>query len=198
MIERFSTSRSGETPSVDQLEEYYELMRDTLHSIGRGVRVSSTYPGKERLLPGFLDEFSGDGESMRQRSYAATMRRLGETGAVLAVAENDHILLPPNPQGGGWRYSTFRALYKFSWDTRIGMYESRARVFDIISAARTDAEVLPRRADGNDILALDHERTNSDTLRYDHGWLEVHDSDVDGLLRRTQEYSDGLVAVHVR
>lgn len=101
MIERFSTSRSGETPSIDQLEEYYELMRDTLHSIGRGVRVSSTYPGKERLLPGFLDEFSGDSESMRQRSYAATMRRLGETGAVLAVAENDHILLPPNPQGGG-------------------------------------------------------------------------------------------------
>ena len=197
MIDRFSSERKGELPTPEQLEEYYELLRHTLHTIGRGIRRTSNYPGKEGLLPGWLDTLDGDSESLRQRSYAASMRRLGETGAALAVAENDHTLLP-NPQGGVRWYSTFRALYKFTWDNRIGVYESRARVFDIISPARSDAEVLPRRADDAAILALDHEQTAPDTFRYDHGWLAVYDSDVDGLLRRTEEYSEGLIAVHTK
>ena len=198
MIDRFSSERKGELPTPEQLEEYYELLRHTLHTIGRGIRRTSNYPGKEGLLPGWLDTLDGDSESLRQRSYAASMRQLGETGATLAVAENDHTLLP-NPQGGVRWYSTFRALYKFTWDNRIGVYESRARVFDIISPARSDAEVLPRRADDAAILALDHEQTApADTFRYDHGWLAVYDSDIDGLLRRTEEYSVGLIAVHAK
>ena len=172
-------------------------MRHTLHAIGRGIRTTSNYPGKEGLLPGFLDTLDADSESLRHRSYAASMHRLGETGATLAVAENDHTLLL-NPLEGVRRYSTLRALYKFTWDERIGVYESRARVFDIISPARSDAEVLPRRADDAAILALDHEQTAPDTFRYDHGWLAVYDSDVDGLLRRTEEYSEGLIAVHTK
>ena len=104
----------------------------------------------------------------------------------------------PNPLGGVRRYSTFRALYTFTWDERIGVYESRARVFDIVSPARIDAEVLPRRIDDAIILALDHEQTDPDTFRYDHGWLTVYDSDADGLLRRTEEYSEGLIAVHTK
>lgn len=198
MIERFSADRRGELPTPEQLEEYYELMRHTLHAIGRGIRTTSNYPGKEGLLPGFLDTLDADSESLRHRSYAASMHRLGETGATLAVAENDHTLLL-NPLEGVRRYSTLRALYKFTWDERIGVYESRARVFDIISPARIDAEVLPRRADDAAILALDHEQTApADTFRYDHGWLAVYDSDVDGLLRRTEEYSEGLIAVHTK
>ena len=99
MIDRFSSERKGELPTPEQLEEYYELLRHTLHTIGRGIRRTSNYPGKEGLLPGWLDTLDGDSESLRHRSYAASMRRLGETGATLAVAENDHTLLP-NPQGG--------------------------------------------------------------------------------------------------
>ena len=104
----------------------------------------------------------------------------------------------PNPLGGVRRYSTFRALYTFTWDERIGVYKSRARVFDIISPARIDAEALPRRADDAAILVLDHEQTTPDTFRYDHGWLPVYDSDVVALLHRTEEYSDGLIALHTR
>ena len=59
--------------------------------------------------------------------------------------------------------------------------------------------MLPRRADDAAILALDHEQTApADTFRYDHGWLAVYDSEVNGLLRRTEEYSEGLIAVHTK
>ena len=58
--------------------------------------------------------------------------------------------------------------------------------------------MLPRRADDAAILALDHEQTDPDTFRYDHGWLAVYDSEVNGLLRRTEEYSEGLIAVHTK
>ena len=77
MIERFSTDRRGELPTPEQLEEYYGLLRHTLHTIGRGVRRTSNYPGKEGLLPVFLDTLDGDSEPLRHRSYAASMRRLG-------------------------------------------------------------------------------------------------------------------------
>ncbi len=77
MIDRFSSERKGELPTPEQLEEYYELLRHTLHTIGRGIRRTSNYPGKEGLLPVFLDTLDGDSEPLRHRSYAASMRRLG-------------------------------------------------------------------------------------------------------------------------
>lgn len=211
----------GELPSLEQIEEYRELMETIVHSTGKGVRRARigerarTRIGTEYFLPGAHTELriQGKGEegyprTERERRYSVSYRQaLGVEAGRLLVLESDSVYLPETDV-----YSTKRRMYRFSWhDMPIGPFQAEVLPIDIVSDARTDGEIVMSRAHDESksglLLSLDHERTvegldPDKTSGYHRAinpwrsqespWETVSETDFDNLLIRTDEFGYDL------
>lgn len=188
-------------PTVQQLEELTDVLRDTLRQRGKGISTRVTYDerggrilargaGQERLITGEVIDWSvpdreGRTEIRRLRRFSALRRTIGAGAARLIVAESDAVRVQ-RPTGDIYQY--LRTTYAFGWNALSGVYEAKKNPIEIISPVAVDAEVLPRlEFDAPDRLMFSVERT-SPPERFDFGWQSAGESDVDGLLRRAHEY----------
>ena len=202
-----------ERPDVEQLMEYRDLLVDIVRQRGKGVRYgrlderARTRIGTEYLMPGTMTEWSIPNKKLetkvlRELRYSASMRRMGEQAGRLLVLESDSVRIQPETFG------TLRRLYRFTWDEG-EVVESEVLPIEIISSARTDAEVLPIEPFGiREALALDHEHTAIQTIKeggeysrfvnpfseFDSPWEQVSHVDFDGLLYRTDAFGKEIVA----
>lgn len=198
----------ADRPTVEQIEEYHELMTEILHNQGRGVRLgrvgerANTRVGTEYLLPGAHTDWSIPDNKFRthierERRYSASYRKdMGEAAGRLLVLESDSVRV-------GDEYKTRRNFYRFGWHELMGVYEAERLPMNIISDARTDMELIAQAGGPALKVMFDHEYTverrepneTAGYMRYVNPlretvspWETVSDVDFDGLLQRTDEY----------
>ena len=204
-------------PYTGQLMEYRDLMVDILRQQGKYIRHgrlgerARTRIGTEYMLPGALTDRSTPDKKFRthterERRYSASYRRIGDRAGRLIVLESESVLLNPDTFG------TSRKLYRFTWESAVGVFESEVLPIDIISSTKIDGSILPFEPQGiKDILVLDQEQTARVTAgatdyqqgeysRYinpfrdgEYPWDPVSCTDFDGLLHRTTEFGEDLL-----
>ena len=200
--------KSLDTPSVEQLMEYRDLMVNIVRQQGRGVRCAKvgerarTQVGTEYMLPGTLTEESLPDKkhrvhTLRERRYSASFRPLGEQVGRLLVLESDSV------RGNANTYGTKRNIYQFSWAEDVGVFRSEVLPIEIVSSASVDSEVLPFEPCGiKEVLSLDQEHTammtegmGGEYLRYvnpfretESPWALFNQADFDKLIYRTDRF----------
>lgn len=192
--------------TIEQLLEYRDLMVRIVRGQGKDIRYSVHYgskvrtrPNTEYLLPCALTEWSQPGYEggktriERDRTYTASLRRMGEGAGRLLVIESESKLSSENT------YHTSRNAYAFAWDTLVGVYEAKVLPTELFSSAQTDFEVVTADELGvSEIAIFDHENTAASTENgeyevfenpfSDTKWNAVSATDFAELVRRTTEY----------
>jgi hypothetical protein len=222
MIDRLDSRQDGvgELPSIEQLREYRDLMVGIVRQQGRGVRYARmgerapTRIGTEYMLPGAMTDWSIPDKKwrtqiMRERRYSASYRE-GEVELAdnLSVIAGRLLVLESDSVRVGDMYETKRNLYRFGWNELLGVYEADVLPVQIILDAQTDMEIVANPASERVVVTFDHERTVAGTdpeeskgyYRYvnpmrdtESPWQAVTEVQMDGLLRRTDEYGQDLL-----
>ena len=187
-------------PDVEQLLEYRELLIDILHRQGREIRYALGAGDEARhmrahteyLLPKSLVEWSvpkKDGETHieRDRTYSASYRRIGEYAARLLVLETDSVFVAPD------HYATTRNAYRFTWDAD-DVSEAEKLPIEIVGKSHVSFAISPAGPVGvREVATFNAEQDDDSFCRLVNPfsetlWSPVSATDVDGLLRRTDEY----------
>lgn len=184
--------RPEHSPSVDQLEEYRDLMIGIVHAMHKGVKVTARFPGTEFILPGSFTEWSepnmdGHVQIERDRTYSASYKHIGMGAHKLIVLESESALLP-NRQ----RYTTHRRIFRFGWANST-VLDSQATHTEIISDTNSAISLVGK--DKKPVIVSEIDEHN-DPFRYSEHIL-VDEKDVDCLLYRTERYSRAYLA-HLR
>lgn len=203
----YDSSGVGELPDIDQLREYRDLMVSIVRQQGRGVRyariaeTAHTRLGTQYMLPMAVTDWSipdrsGRTKVLRERRYSASFREetLGTMTTRLLVLESDSVRIDDI-------YETRRNMYRFGWNPLVGIYEAEVLPIQVVSDARTDAEIVATQS--KELVTFDHEHTvnsanpdeTSGYFRYvnpfretESPWQQVSDVEFDGLLQRTDEF----------
>jgi hypothetical protein len=186
--------RPERAPTPGQLEEYRELIIDTTHEAGKGVRVFADKPGTEFIIPGSMTEWTRPDRKMRthiehDRNYAASYKTLSDTARRLLVLETESWLT-----SGKHNYLTLRNMYRFSWEKDGAVTEAQALKWEIVSRSNVEVELLPYFA--KDVLAMEIDRTD-DAESAPFRFLEhalVDEVAFDCLLDRTDSFRRDIVA----
>lgn len=200
-------------PSIEQIEEYRDLMVGIVREQGRGIRVgrpgdrARTRVGTEYMLPGAHTEWSIPDKKfrtkiLRERRYSASYRAsVGEAASRLIVLESDSVRVDDS-------FKTRRNLYRFGWHELMGVYEAEVLPVEIVCDARTDMELIETDFGLRATAMFDHERTiesldDDKTAGYmrsinpmrdtESPWQAVTEVEFDGLLFRTGEFSRDLL-----
>lgn len=182
--------RPERAPTLEQLGEYRDLMIDTTHEAGKGVRVFADKPGTEFIIPGSMTEWTRPDRKMRthvehDRNYAASYKTLGETARRLLVLETESWLT-----AGGLEYLTLRNMYRFSWDEDGPVTEAQAFKWEIISRSNVEAEVLPYPI--KDVMMMEIDRVGEPFRFMEHELVD--EVAFDCLLDRTDLFRRDIVA----
>ena len=182
--------RPERAPTLEQLGEYRDLMIDTTHEAGKGIRVFADKPGTEFIIPGSMTEWTRPDRKMRthvehDRNYAASYKTLGETARRLLVLETESWLT-----AGGLEYLTFRNMYRFSWEEDGPVTEAQAFKWEIISRSNVEAEVLPYPI--KDVMMMELDRAGEPFRLMEHALVD--EIAFDCLLDRTDSFRRDIVA----
>lgn len=184
--------RPDHSPSVDQLEEYRDLMTGIVHAMHKGIKVTAQFPGKEFMLPGSFTEWSdpdaeGNVRIERDRTYSASYKHIGMGAHKLIVLESESVLIPKQQ-----RYTTHRRMFRFGW-ANTTVHDSQAMHTEIISDAVSALTMVAGREKKVGISEIDE---HADPFRYTEHLL-IDESDFDCLMYRTERYSKAFLA-HLR
>lgn len=176
-------------PSVDQLEEYRDLMTAIVRATHRGVKVTPRFPGTEFLLPGSFTQWSepdaeGHLHIERDRTYSASYKQLGEGAHKLIVLESDSVLMAHQK-----RYATNRRVFRFGWQDDV-VYDSQALYTEIISDAPSIIDIA---AAGERTIGISELEEHCDPFRYSEHML-TDKTGVECLMHRTERYSRAYLA----
>lgn len=215
-------SSPEDRPTVEQLQQYRDLLVDVLHRQGRDIKYAVHY-GKnahvradtEYLMPRTLTNWTKpQGEKKRikaerDRAYAASFRRMGEGAARLLVIEHENQLVEVpdfNSDSNDIRfkkmYDTNRRLYRFTYSPLVGLYEAEVQQSQIMSSPGTNFEVVSADELGvTEVALLDHENTvandpSKEYTKYGTDWNNVTVADFTELLERTRQYGVDYDAAH--
>ena len=200
-----SSEMATDRPDVEQLVEYFELLRTTLHELGKGARTLVAFDedggdikkvtSKTFLLPGALTEWVPSDRSnlpsglaiKRERQLAAVLFQLAGGSHKLVVNEKDSLLHQrPKEAGEGNEYHTKQLRSRFAWDADGVVTLAQMHPVDMYSDATLRGWSMQNAIEKSLKGAYE-------PFRFDHGWQPAGAGDVDHMLYRTDEFRRELI-----
>lgn len=186
----FSEQILGDSaPSIEQGEEYIELLQDTVRSIGRDVVTTRRFPGKAFYLPGGLTEWSTPDTQHHthiehDRHYSGLVRYIGDGARKLCVLEMESWFRPKTNE-----YYSERNMYRMTWDAR-RVTDAQVLKQEIFSRANNIAIALPRGFRDDMVFEIAEDAGSDDDL------ISFRYADIDAMTEagmfalydRTQEF----------
>lgn len=171
-------------PEVLDVEQLLEDAKIALHSIGRGIKISSKCPEREFLMfPSFETVLPKNKEGFskveRDQTINFLHKKVGETSHHLAIIETDSV------RDTAATFHTRRNYYTLQWDQLVGLYEAKVTKSQYRSSAATIFSTLPHTAEDIITMELDVYKQHFETDKLDLAQLE-------GLMGRFDEYSQNL------
>ena len=196
-------------PTVEQLQEYRNLLVDVLHRQGRDIKYSAHYSkdahvraNTEYLTPRTLTEWTEATDDIpsqieRDRAYCASVRRMGEGALRMIVVEHENQLTAVPEEGSESGelqmtevYVTERRQYLVAYNPLVGTYEAQVGQLHKVTNAKSESELvfMDELTETND----EERREEVDEVV----WRDATAADFDELIERTRQYADDYDAAH--